>query len=122
MERKTEYIKRYGYVTTGDGLFDTVIGGIKDLVTSEAVGDAGSEVLKAAAKSCGDKLGSKVVERVFKDKLSNKTVNEKLDVQFGYDPVEPIKTTKKTTSRDILKDIYGDGLFMKQKGKGLRGI
>ena len=122
MERKTEYIKGYGYVTTGDGLFDTVIGGIKDLVTSKAVRDAGSEALKAAAKSGGDKLGSKVVERVFKDKQSNKIVNEKPKIHFSYDPVEPVKTTKKTTSKDILKDIYGDGLFKKQKGRGLRRI
>ena len=93
-------MKGYGYVT-GDGIFDT----ITSLITSKAVKDAGSEALEGFAKSAGDKLGTKVVERAFKEKSSKQ---------------EPTKqqSTKKQ-SRDILKEIYGTSLF---KGNGLKRL
>lgn len=95
MDRNTKYVRGYGYVTqSGDGLFDTVIDGLKTIATSKAVIDAGSEALKAGAKSAGDKLGAKIVERAFKKK----------------------ETMKMPKSKKLLDDIYGQSIF----GSGLK--
>ena len=126
--RETEYVRGYGYVT-GDGILDTITEGIKTLVTSKAVRDAGSEALKAAAKSGGDKLGTKIVERAFKEKRQSngeeKTKEkERQSKEILLDQTKPITETKTTSkqNRDILKEIYADSLFKKQRGRGLNRI
>ena len=83
--RETAYVKGYGYVT-GDGIFDTVLEGIKTVASTKTFQDSLSEGVKAASKSAGDKLGSKLVEKVFE---------------------------KKKKPDDILKEIYGKSLFKK---------
>ena len=119
MERHTEYIRGYGWTTTtGDGILDTITEGIKTLVTSKAVRDAGSEALKAAAKSGGDKLGTKIVERAFDRRGKEK--QEKQQKPTNLD--DTVKVSPKQNN-DILKQIYGDSLFSKrnkkQKGSAL---
>ena len=52
--RETTYIKGYGYVT-GDGIFDTIVEGIKTLASNKTVQDGLKEDFKAASKSAGDK-------------------------------------------------------------------
>ena len=84
--RQTTYVKGYGYVT-GDGIFDTIVEGIKTVASSKTVQDGVKEGFKAASKSAGDKLGSKIVEKAFEKK------QKKPD--------------------DILKEIYGKSLFKK---------
>ena len=57
-----KYAKGWGYVTqVGGGILDLVM----KVFTSRAVRAAGSEAFKAAAKSCGDKCGTKLVENDF---------------------------------------------------------
>ena len=97
MRRRTEYVKGYGYVTTGDGLTDTIIEGIKTIVNSKTARDSLSEAVKAASKSAGDKLGSRIVEKAF----------EKKD---------------KPKCKASIKDIYGESIFKKQSGRGFKRI
>ena len=104
MNRRTEYVKGYGYVT-GDGILDSVVQGLKTLVASKAVGDAASEALKAGAKSAGDKLGTKIIERAFKGNPRNSPRSN---------------ASNDSIPNNLLKEIYGNSLFgKKQSGKGL---
>ena len=65
--RETAYVKAYGYVT-GDGIFDTILEGIKTVASNKTKQDGVKEGFKAASKSVGDKLGFKIVEKAFEKK------------------------------------------------------
>ena len=54
--RQTAYVK-------GDGIFDTLLEGIKTVASTKALQDSLSEGVKAASKSAGSKLGSKLVKK-----------------------------------------------------------
>ena len=74
------------------------------------------EGAKAAAKSAGDKAGSKLVEKAFTAKKQPKTETVETMSKVKTSPTAKTKTTtNKKTSEDLLKDIYGDSIL----GKGI---
>lgn len=103
--RETKYFHGYGYITTGNGIFDNVI----NFLTRKEVADVMKEGLKAAGKSAATTIG----ERAGK-KIADKIIRPKPSIR----PKSEIKPTKKK-EEDVLKQIYGDGL---KRGKGLKRI
>ena len=120
--RQTIYFPSHGYVTVdkdfeyvGNGIFGDAFNLVKDLVTSKAVRDiavdAGKSFASTAGKKAGEKAAEKIVDKVFSKKT--KTAPEEKP------KVIPKKEQKK--SKDLLSQIYGNGLF-RQSGKGLRRV
>ena len=125
--RQTIYIPGTGYVTTdseyeyiGNGILGDTFNAVKDLVFSKPVKDLAIEGAKSfgttLAKQGGEKLGNKVVSKVFDEKKEKKTEKEKT-VSTPIGGAKPTKAkAKKKSDIDVLKAIYGDGLF-KKSGK-----
>ena len=123
--RQTIYIPGTGYVTTdnqyeyiGNGILGDTFNAVKDLVFSKPVKDLAIEGAKSfgttLAKQGGEKLGNKVVSKVFDDKKEKKKEN----LIGGAKPSKPSKAKtieKKKSDVDVLKAIYGDGLFKKSR-------
>ena len=73
--RQTNYISGYDYFSQdvtqhGDGILDTIVKGVTNILTSDKTKDVIVEGAKAAAKSAGDKAGSKLGRKVFIKKSS----------------------------------------------------
>ena len=122
--RQTIYIPGTGYVTTdnkyeyiGNGILGDTFNAVKDLVFSKPVKDLAIEGAKSfgttLAKQGGEKLGNKVVSKVFDEKKEK----ESRPVSTPIGGAKPAKSkAKKKSDVDVLKAIYGDGLF-KRSGK-----
>ena len=123
--RHTIYVPSQGYITTdnsyeyiGNGVLGDAFNAVKNLIFSKPVKDLAFEGAKSfgttLAKKGGEKAANKIVDKVFKDNKSN-PVNT-------VDSNEPKQTkTSSKQNKDVLKEIYGDGIF-KQSGRGLRRI
>ena len=113
--RQTNYVNGYGYVTQqdyatqqGHGIFDSLVKGVTNILTSDKTRDIVVEGAKAAAKSAGDKAGSKLVEKAFNhSKKPVKPANKQ-------DNKQPA-TGREKTSAQLLKEIYGESIL----GKGI---
>lgn len=92
--RKTEFHRGYGYIT-GDGVLDDIVKGVTSALT---------EGTKALAKSAGDKIGSKLVEKVTTAKKKHIMLKD--------------RNNDKRSNEQALKEIYGDSIL----GKGIRKI
>ena len=127
--RQTVYVPGYGYVTSDDsfeyvanGILGDAMNFIGNLVTSKEAKDIAVEAGKSFAGTAGKKAGDKLADKIFSKKASEvKGVVSKVDeVKDIVSKVES-KAAKKKTSTDLLKEIYGNGIF-KQSGKGLKRI
>ena len=123
--RHTIYVPSHGYITTdnsyeysGNGVLGDAFNAVKNLIFSKPVKDLAFEGAKSfgttLAKKSGEKAANKIVDKVFKDNKSTpvNTVDSKESKQT--------KTSSKQ-NKDVLKEIYGDGIF-KQSGTGLKRI
>ena len=121
--RQTIYIPGTGYITTdnkyeyiGNGILGDTFNMAKDLIFSKPVKDLAIEGAKSfgttLAKQGGEKAANKIVSKVF-----DKTEKEK-ESRPVSNPIGGTKPTKAKAKSDIdvLKAIYGDGLF-KKSGK-----
>ena len=116
--RQTIYIPSSGYVTIddqfqyGSGILGDTINVVKDLIFSKPVKDLAIEGAKnfgtTLAKKTGEKAADKIADKMFKSNKSNKSNRSN----------ESNKSVTKQ-NKDILKQIYGDGIF---RGKGLRRL
>ena len=118
--RETIYVPSYGYVTkddsfdyVGNGLFDDAINLVKDLVTSKAAKDIVVETGKNFATSVGKKAGDKLADKMFSNKVKPQANTPQTNTPQTNTP------KKVKTSTELLKQIYGNGIF-RQSGKGLK--
>ena len=127
--RNTRYYRNYGYITTydnkiqnGHGIIDNIVKGVSSILSSNRTKDVITEGAKAIAKSSGDKLGTKIVEKAFKDK-TNKLPNN-ITNKLPNNKITTNKTSNKTnkSTEQILKEIYGNSILKKQRGKGINKL
>ena len=81
--------------------------------------DLALEAGKSFAKTAGTKAGEKLVDKVFASKPIQKAPSPIAEVYKLPVPVKKTKTSVKQDKPkkqiDVMKDIYGDGLFKKSK-------
>ena len=127
--RQTIYIPSYGYITKddsfeyiGNGILGDTFNALKDIITSKPVRDmavnAATSFGSTVAKKGGEKAADKLVDKVF-SKKKNTTNNTSETIEEVIDENKTIRTNKQ--SKDILKKLYGNGLF-RQSGNGLRRV
>ena len=129
--RTTIYVPNHGYITkddefdyVGNGILGDIGTFVKNLVTSNAAKtiatEAGKSFASTAGKKVGEKAADKLVNKVFSSKKTESTpksntsklekeINE-LTNKMNKLTVSTTKSEKKPT-KDILNQIYGDGLF-----------
>ena len=128
--RQTIYIPSHGYVTkddefqyVGNGILGDAFEAVKGLVTSKIVKDAVVEGSKSLANTLGKKGGEKLADKII-DKAFTKKV-DKVTEQMAKLEVKDSKVNgskkSKTSNKNLLAQIYGNGLF-RQTGKGLRRL
>ena len=91
----------------GHGIFDTIVKGVTNILTSPKTKDIITEGAKAAAKSAGDKAGSKLVEKAFKKSTP-------IPGKTKEDLIKP----KSKTSEKLLKEIYEKSIL----GNGIKRL
>ena len=119
--RQTNYANGYGYVTQqdyatqqGHGIFDTLVKGVTNILTSDKTKQIVVEGAKAAAKSAGDKAGSKLVDSLASREKAFNRSEKPLKSVNKQDNKQPA-TGREKTSAQLLKEIYGESIL----GKGI---
>ena len=92
---------------------------INGLVTSDAAKNLASETVKSFANTAGKKAGEKAAEKLVDKVFSKKSVKVVDNVDDNV--VSDDKKVNLKKNKDVLTQIYGDGLF-RQSGKGLRRV